>query len=116
MVRVWVLAMSLSSLISSGASAEVMRATWYGLRDGSGTRTADGTHFSAYDASICANRTLPFGTRLRLRNTRNGAVHDCTVHDRGPYRRGYQLDLSYALARDLGFNGVAVLQVERIGR
>ncbi len=107
---------SVVCFVSTRASSEVMRATWYGLHDGSGKHTADGSQFSAYDPNMCAHKTLPFGTRLRLRNIRNGAVHECTVHDRGPYRKGYQLDLSYAAAQRLGFGGIATLEVERVHR
>lgn len=62
----------------------------------------------------CAHRTLPFGTRLRVTNPRNGKEVEVRVTDRGPYAHGRIVDLSYAAARELGMisSGVAYVKVE----
>ncbi len=103
-------------LIGATAPAQVqrMRVSWYGLHDHSLPRTSDGTPFSAYDPTICAHRTLPFGTRLRLLNIGNGTVAYCTVHDRGPFVKGKSLDVTYALKQLLGMGSVGLLDVEII--
>ncbi|CAL8128784.1 unnamed protein product [Orchesella dallaii] len=43
-----------------------------------------------------AHKTLPCGTRLRVRNRDNGRTVDVTVRDRGPFVAGRILDLTYA--------------------
>lgn len=52
---------------------------------------------------VAAHRTLPCGTKLRVRNVRNGRVVRVTVRDRGPYTDGYVLDVSRRAAKRLGF-------------
>ena len=54
-------------------------------------------------AMTAAHRSLPFGTRLRVTNRRNGKVVMVRINDRGPFIRGRVLDLSRAAARKLGF-------------
>lgn len=68
------------------------------------------------NAFTCAHRTLPFGTRLRITNPRNGKSVIVRVTDRGPFVRGRVVDLSYAAARELGTlaSGVAYVKVELV--
>jgi len=82
---------------------QVGKATWYGRRF-QGHRTASG---EAFDSNIltCAHRTLPIGTLLRVTNLGNRRAIMVRVNDRGPVPSGVILDLSYAAARSLGFNG-----------
>ena len=62
---------------------------------------------SWYEASgdVCAHRTLPFGTIVRVTNLGNGKQVSCRVGDRGPYTGGRIIDLS----RD-GFAAIAALE------
>jgi rare lipoprotein A len=71
-------------------------ASYYG-RELAGNRTASGEAFDPADLTA-AHRTLPFGTRLRVTNQRNGQSVVVRVNDRGPYARGRVLDLSHAAA------------------
>ncbi len=80
------------------ASAQCGRASWYALR----SRTASGERMNPA-AMTAAHRTLPFGTRLRVTNRRNGKVVTVRINDRGPFARGRVLDLSRGAARRLGF-------------
>jgi rare lipoprotein A len=80
------------------AAAQCGRASWYALH----SRTASGVRMNPA-ALTAAHRSLPFGTRLRVTNRRNGKVVTVTINDRGPYVRGRILDLSRAAARQLGF-------------
>jgi len=71
------------------------------------------SHYHAKAAHIAAHRTLPMGTRLTVRNPRNGRTAHVVVGDRGPFVRGRALDISTVVARQIGFgkNGVLSLQI-----
>jgi rare lipoprotein A len=60
-----------------------------------------------------AHRTLPFGTRVRVTNRRNGKSVVVRINDRGPFRRGRIIDVSHAAARALGMirSGVAPVRL-----
>ena len=78
-----------------------------------GRRMSNGERYDR-NAFTCAHRTLPFGTRLKITNPRNGKSVIVRVTDRGPFVRGRVVDLSYAAARELGTlaSGVAYVKVE----
>jgi rare lipoprotein A len=76
----------------------------------SGSKTASGEKLSP-DALIAAHRTLPFGTKAKVRNKRNGQSVDVIIKDRGPFVRGRIIDLTPAAARELGFSGLADVTV-----
>ena len=79
-----------------------------------GGRTASG-EVSGPGGLTAAHRTLPFGTRVRVTNVRNGRSVSVRINDRGPYGRGRIIDVSYAAARELGMigSGTARVSVER---
>lgn len=89
-------------------------ASWYGAEHHNKT-TASGEPFNMYRNTL-AHKTLPLGTRVRLVNPANGRVAEGVVNDRGPYIQGRDVDVSYALARRLGFvqKGVATLEIETL--
>ncbi|GAB1538956.1 hypothetical protein NUACC21_16210 [Scytonema sp. NUACC21] len=91
-------------------------ASWYGY-DGSGNRTATGERYNP-EGLTAAHRSLPFGTRVRVTNTRNGRSVVVRINDRGPFIRGRIIDLSAGAARILGLmrTGVAPVRVEVLGR
>jgi rare lipoprotein A len=78
-----------------------------------GRRTASGERYDE-DKLSAAHRTLPFGTRVRLTNLKNGRSVVVTITDRGPFRRGRIVDVSRRAARELGFirAGVARVRLE----
>lgn len=82
-----------------------------------GRKTASGQIFTGKDMTA-AHKTLPFGTRLKLTNEKNGKSVNVVVNDRGPFIKGRILDLSEAAARRLGFidQGVADLKIESCAR
>jgi rare lipoprotein A len=49
-----------------------------------------------------AHRTLPLGTMLKVINTENHKEVIVKVIDRGPFKQGRVLDLSYGAAKELG--------------
>ena len=77
---------------------------------GDGRHNADGTRFNPSGYSV-ATWDYPFGTVLRVTNSRNGESVNVVVKDRGParfiYNMGIHLDLSTGAARaiHLGQNG-----------
>ncbi|MDJ0736769.1 MAG: septal ring lytic transglycosylase RlpA family protein [Nostocaceae cyanobacterium] len=91
-------------------------ASFYGY-DGSGNKTASGERFNP-EAMTAAHRTLPFGTRVRVTNTRNGRSVVVRINDRGPFIRGRVIDLSYGAARSIGMigRGLAPVKVQVLGR
>ena len=82
-------------------------ASWYGVPF-HGRRTASGERFDMH-AYTAAHRSLPFGTILRVENTKNGRVILVEVTDRGPFIKKRVVDLSYRAARHIG---VSVTSVE----
>lgn len=81
---------------------EVGLSSWYGSE--SAGKTASG---ETYDMSklTAAHRTLPFNSRIRVTNLKNGRAITLRVNDRGPNVRGRLLDVSKAAAERLGFVG-----------
>ncbi len=77
------------------------KASYYSLRM-TGRKTASGERFHN-DSLMCAHRTLPFGTLLRVRNLNNNKEVILKVTDRGPYSKKYILDITQRAARELGF-------------
>ena len=76
------------------------RASWYGSYF-QGMRTASDERYNRF-AYTCAHKTLPFGTRLRVTNVKNGKSVIVRVSDRGPFRHQRIIDLSEIAARPLG--------------
>lgn len=64
-----------------------------------------------YHSLVVAHKTLPCGTKLRIRY--RGRTVTATVRDRGPYVGAREFDLAGAVARRLGFNGVGRILVTR---
>jgi rare lipoprotein A len=58
-----------------------------------------------------AHRSLPFGTKVRVTNKRNGQSVVVRINDRGPFVRGRVIDVTPAAARSLGFSGLAPVQL-----
>ena len=75
-------------------------ASWYGPGF-HGLPTAEGEPFNM-NAYTAAHRSLPLGTRVRVRNLQNGRAVVVQINDRGPYRRGVIIDLSRRAAGALG--------------
>lgn len=85
-------------------------ATFYGTKF-HGRRTSDGSMYHK-DSLTCAHRTLPFGTLLRVRNTKNGREVVVKVTDRGPFRKGAIVDLSLAAAKEIDMVRAGIVPVE----
>ena len=76
-----------------------------------GRPTASGSTYHPGDMTA-AHNTLPFGTLIRVVNTRNGRSVEVTVTDRGPHTRGYIVDVSHRAAVQLDIIEAGVVPVE----
>ncbi len=90
------------------AVAQTGRASWYALT----SKTASGERCDP-GALTAAHRSLPFGTKVRVENLKNGRSVVVRINDRGPYVRGRIIDLTKAAAGRLGFvkSGVASVRI-----
>ena len=79
----------------------------------SGEKTASGQRANP-GGLTAAHRTLPFGTKVKVTNKRNGRSVTVRINDRGPFVRGRIIDLTPAAARALGFSGLAPVEVTKI--
>jgi len=86
--------------------------SWYG-EDFDGLPTATGETYDMY-GETAAHPTLPLGSIVRVVNTRNHRSQIVRINDRGPYVEGRELDVSYQVAKQLGFDqrGTAKVRLE----
>jgi rare lipoprotein A len=60
---------------------------------------------------MCLVKSLPFGSKVKVTNKKNGHAVMVTITGRGPYVKGHCIDLSKAGAGALGFAGLALVSV-----
>lgn len=109
-----VLAFAGTVSILSGADAKPIQsgtASCYGPGF-HGRRTANGERFNAH-AFTAAHRSLPFGSRVVVKNERTGQSVVVRINDRGPYAHGRVIDLSKAAAQAVGISGVGHVTLNR---
>jgi rare lipoprotein A len=96
-------------LIGCGARPVIVRqrryeavglASYYGSKF-HGRRTASGERYDMYDLTA-AHPVLKFGSRVEVTNLKNGRKVRVRINDRGPFRKGRIIDLSYAAAKKIG--------------
>ena len=87
-------------------------ASWYG-REFHGRVTASGERFNMYEMTA-AHRALPFGTVVLVKNLDNGKTARVKINDRGPYKDGRIIDLSFAAAKriDMLRSGEAMVGIK----
>lgn len=93
------------ALTAPEASAQCGVASWYGPGF-AGKKTANGERYNP-NAISAAHRSLPFGTRVTVKNQSNGRTLTLRINDRGPFVGGRIIDLSKGAARALGVSGLA---------
>ena len=92
------------------ASVYASRADGYaGGRSASGERVSSG-------ALTAAHKTLPFGTIVRVTNTRNNRSVVVRINDRGPFVRGRVIDLTPAGAHAIGMSGLAPVSLTVVSK
>ena len=91
-------------------------ASWYGPGF-HGRTTANGERYNQ-NALTAAHRSLPFGTKIKVTNMKNGRSVIVRINDRGPYIGGRIVDLSAAAAQVIGMksSGVAPVKLQVLGR
>ena len=89
-------------------------ASWYGKRY-HGQKTSSGEVYDMYQMTA-AHPTLPIPSYARVTSTKNGKSVVVRINDRGPFRSGRVIDLSYVAAHKLGYiqAGEAMVEVESI--
>lgn len=90
-------------------------ASWYG-REFHGRKTSNGEVYDMYGMTA-AHKTLPLPTNARVTNVATGKSIVVRINDRGPFKKGRIIDLSYGAARELGFlsAGTTTVEVEALG-
>ena len=78
-----------------------------------GRKTASGDIYNR-DSLTCAHKTLPFGTKLLVKNLANNKEITVIVTDRGPFIKNREIDLSYAAADSIDMIQQGVQKVEYI--
>ena len=89
-------------------------ASWYGTRF-HGKLTSSREPYNLYHM-VAASPHLPLPTYVKVTNLENGKSVILKVIDRGPFKRGRIMDLSYGAAKRLGYahKGVAKVRVTAI--
>ena len=88
------------------ASAQTGRASWYALT----SKTANGERCDP-NAMTAAHPTLPFNTKVKVENLKNGKSVVVRINDRGPFVGGRIIDLTKAAAKKLGFLNAGTAKV-----
>ena len=89
---------ALATCAATAASAQCGSASWYALT----SKTASGERMNPA-AMTAAHRSLPFGSKVKVVNQRNGKAVTVRINDRGPFIKGRVIDVSKAAAQALGF-------------
>ena len=84
-------------------------ASWYGPGL-FGNSTANGEVYER-GTMTAAHRTLPFGTKVRVTNLRNGRSEVIRINDRGPFVHHRVIDLGHGAASSLGLTASGITQV-----
>jgi rare lipoprotein A len=78
-----------------------------------GRMTANGEIYNMYDYTA-AHKTLPFGTVVRVTNTKTNKTVLLKINDRGPYVGNRIIDLSVTAAKDIGSLGLSTVKIETV--
>ena len=99
-----------SAPATAGSDAMEGLAAYYSNRL-DGRKTASGQVFDQ-NALTGAHPTLPFGTKVKVTNTKNGRSVVVRINDRGPTQPGRVIDLSRAAAGKLGMLRAGLVPVK----
>lgn len=76
-----------------------------------GRKTSSGEVFDM-NGFTAAHRTLPFGTKVKVTNIKNGKSVVVKINDRGPFKEERIIDLSKAAAESIDMLNDGVAEVE----
>ncbi|MFC6672440.1 septal ring lytic transglycosylase RlpA family protein [Marinobacterium aestuariivivens] len=74
-------------------------------------KTASGELYN-HDLKTAAHRSLPFGTRVKVTNIKNGKTVIVRINDRGPFIKGRVVDLSKSAFSSIGFPSSGLIDVK----
>lgn len=109
--RVCAIAFAGVCVSQTAALAQCGTASWYKM----GKQTANGERYYP-DGISAAHRTLPFGTKVLVRNQRTGRTVTVRINDRGPFIGGRIIDLSRGAKNVIGMDGLASVCLTVLGR
>jgi rare lipoprotein A len=89
--------------VQEGEAFQQGTASWYGPKF-HGKFTANGEKYDM-EAMTAAHKSLPFGSRVRVINLRNGMSTIVRINDRGPFDVNRIIDLSKKAARKINMIG-----------
>ncbi len=95
---------------TNGKIRENGKASYYGGKF-HGRATASGERFNQ-NALTAAHRTLPFGTKVTVKNLNNGKQVVVKINDRGPSSKSRIIDLSKGAAKKLEMIQSGIVPVE----
>ncbi|WP_256009060.1 septal ring lytic transglycosylase RlpA family protein [Desertivirga xinjiangensis] len=114
MIRFTIFFLFAAFLVSSCApkATQTGKASFYAKKF-NGRRTASGEKFRS-SKRTAAHRTLPFGTKVKVTNMKNGKSVKVRINDRGPFVAGRIIDLSRKAARkiDMINQGVGTVKIQ----
>jgi rare lipoprotein A len=101
-------------LASADGYHERGAASWYGP-DFHASKTSNGERYDMY-AMSAAHKTLPLPSYVQVTNLRNGRSVVVRVNDRGPFKDGRIIDLSYSAAHKLDMlrDGTTFVEVKAL--
>lgn len=73
-------------------------------------KTASGERYD-HGKRTAAHKTLPFGTRVKVTNTKNNKTVVVKINDRGPFVKGRIIDLSKSAFSHIGKTSAGILPV-----
>lgn len=102
-------------LLTADGFSEEGVASWYG-KDFHGKKTANGERYDMYGMTA-AHKLLPFNTKVKVTNKRNGKSIIVRINDRGPFVANRIIDLTRTGAEkiDMIAQGTAPVVIETLG-
>lgn len=76
-------------------------------------KTSTGERYNMHSLTA-AHPTLPFNTRLQVKNVKNGRTVVVRINDRGPFHSKRIIDLSSAAAKRLGVTSTAMVEIRAL--
>ncbi len=89
---------------------ETGKASFYAMKYQS-RKTASGERFDQ-SANTAAHKELPFGTKVKVTNVKNGNSVIVRINDRGPFVSGRIIDLSRSAFSSIGNTSEGVIEVK----
>ncbi len=97
-------------ITSSSGFVQLGKASWYG-DEFHGRKTANGEVYDMHQKSA-AHKILPFNTYVKVQNLDNNTYTIVRINDRGPFKKGRIIDLSFEAAKEIGLVGPGVANVK----